>query len=154
MRALVFILFWRQPDLNFRLTETKTQFAVVLFGLVVYVVIPISSFFGYGDSYLSSSLYSGNVSQAIMELDNPSFEKLPQTLRSHIALINGVYILNFTTWSYGELNVPLYPEPYIFKVVGNNVCDLVDRQGAILQINERSTLFRKSYINSYTCENL
>jgi hypothetical protein len=102
MVAFVFILFWRTPDNPSLLQALRPTGAFQAAVLILFAFMPSFSFFGLWDSYLSSSLYSGNTKEAyVWTLD----EAGPTASRSIIGL------------SMEVMNVPAYPKERVFKNV-------------------------------------
>jgi len=89
----------------------------VLFGL-----LPALSFAGAWDSYLSAALYSGNADQAVIYLSAQAIQRLPSEIRPHVWQESAPYFLDINRWAFGELNVPVYPEPRVFRKVAERVC--------------------------------
>jgi hypothetical protein len=113
MVLFAFILFWQPADNPSllevllpwrRLSEVNLTLGLAFRALVValFALMPILSFFGLWDSYLSASLYSGNI-------------KL-----GHVFTWNGSKWIdtNITAdFPMKALNVPAYPEDRIYKNV-------------------------------------
>jgi hypothetical protein len=107
MSAFVVILFWRAPDEPSPLTilvpgrNFSLGFALRATVLVLFAFMPLFSFFGLWDSYLSSSLYSGASKRGyVLEWDGSDWQ--------------GTGIANLAVQ---ELNTPAYPEKRVFKSV-------------------------------------
>ena len=107
MSAFVVILFWRAPDEPSPLTilDPGRNFspgsALRATVLVLFAFMPLFSFFGLWDSYLSSSLYSGASKRGyVLEWNGSDWQ--------------GTVIGNLAVQ---ELNTPAYPEERIFKSV-------------------------------------
>jgi hypothetical protein len=107
MSAFVVILFWRAPDEPSPLTllgpgrNLSPGSALRATVLVLFAFMPLFSFFGLWDSYLSSSLYSGANKRAyVLEWDGSDWQ--------------GTGIGNLAVQ---ELNTPAYPEERVFKSV-------------------------------------
>ncbi len=108
MVALVLVLFWQPPDepspssilVPYR-NLFSPGFALRVAVLVLFAFMPLFSFFGLWDSYLSSSLYSGASKRAyVMEWDGSDW----QTTR-------------IGDLAERELNAPAYPEERVFQSV-------------------------------------
>ncbi|CAA9466651.1 MAG: hypothetical protein AVDCRST_MAG28-4165, partial [uncultured Rubrobacteraceae bacterium] len=127
MVAFVFVLFWRAPDepspwniLVPGRNYFSTGFALRAAVLVLFALMPLFSFFGLWDSYLSSSLYSGATKQGhVMEWDGSDW----QTTRIGDLAVQ-------------ELNVPAYPEERVLKsVFTQRWCEAqTDYQGVVLRV--------------------
>jgi hypothetical protein len=107
MIAFVFILFWQPADnprpkdilLPRQSFSIGTSFRVCV--LILFAFMPLFSFFGLWDSYLSASLYSGNVKNAKVLTWNGS----------------AWTSTSIQDLSIKETGVPPYPEEYVFKTV-------------------------------------
>jgi hypothetical protein len=66
MASFVVILFWRDREFSASevLLPRKLSFQIVV--IVLFGVMPLFSFFGLWDSYLSAALFSGNVPNAVI----------------------------------------------------------------------------------------
>jgi hypothetical protein len=74
--------------------------------LLLFGIMPLLSFFGWWDAYLSAALYSGNTMDATIEVSNSIAEELPAEVRDNYMVGNE---LDLFGWSMDELNVPPYP---------------------------------------------
>jgi hypothetical protein len=125
MVVFVGLLFWRERDASARdllLPRPALQRAVVL----LFGVLPALSFAGLWDSYLSAALYSGNTHQAVIYMNPSTIQTLPRAIHSHIWRRTEPFFLDINRWAYGELNVPAYPEPRVYRVVAERVCQWGD----------------------------
>jgi hypothetical protein len=121
MILFAWILFWRDSKTGTgQIVTLKNRFHAVV--LLLFGVLPAFSLVGLWDSYLSLALFSGNTQQAVIYLDNPVIDQIPAPIRPHIWQENEPYFLDINRWSYGELNVPVYPEPRIYRAVARQIC--------------------------------
>lgn len=121
MGAFVVILFRRD-----RVSGAREIFAVRnglhAVVLLLFAILPALSFFDLWDSYLSSALYSGNTDQAVIYVSPEVIDRLPAATRPHIWQTTQPFFLDINRWSYAELNVPVYPEPRVYRRVAAQVC--------------------------------
>ena len=68
---------------------------------ILFAFMPLLSFWGWWDSYLSASLYSGNTKQGVMVTRNPHGTEPTTTKRLVV--------------SVDRLNVPSYPEGEVLE---------------------------------------
>ena len=69
------------------------------------------------------ALYAGNKNDANLYFSDTVDDKLPEQIEQYTNEENpNLYKLNVTRWSEGEMNVPAYPEPRIFKNVARAIC--------------------------------
>lgn len=121
MIVLVIMLFWRDSATSARdlvLPRPLFQRAIV----VVFGILPALSFAGLWDAYLSFALYSGNTYQAVMYMSPATVYALPPEIRPAIWQQTPPFFLDINRWAYQELNVPAYPEPRVYRVVADRVC--------------------------------
>ena len=131
MVAFVFILFWRPPDSPSTLAILKpasrlslgTGFRAAV--LVLFALMPLFSFFGLWDSYLSSSLYSGNTKEGYILTYEAS----------------GLESTSVSDLSMREMNVPAYPEERVFKEVFASLCEGARLPEPILRVRGTPDIF-------------
>lgn len=76
-----------------------------------------------GSAGLSGALYSANVQEAMMLVSPAVKDRLPGDIRRHVRTNRaGLDVLVFADWSLGELGVPPYPEPRVYRSVARAVC--------------------------------
>ena len=155
MALSVVILFWQDKQTGSRniLAVNNAFHALVL---LFFAVLPAFSFVDRWDSYLSSALYSGNTDQAVIYVSPSVIDHLPAAIRPHIWQSSQPFFLDINRWAYGELNVPVYPEPRIYRRVAEQICTLAGNSSDIrLRILKKPNPFsglRKS--EYYDCDHL
>jgi hypothetical protein len=154
MALSVIIIFRNNNELNVaRVLASKQAFQILI--LILFGLLPALSVIDSWDSYLSSALYSGNTYQGVVLIDPAAFDRLPATLRPYVWQQSDPWFLDLNRWSYGELNVPIYPEPRIFRTVAAHVCDYAHTPGVRLELKGKPDLFtgvRESQY--YDCDHL
>jgi hypothetical protein len=126
MAALAPLLFWTgEPTAASVLLPRRAGVhaaAVALFG-----VLPVLSFSGHWDAYLSGALYSGNLKAGALAVSDGVGARLPDPVRRHVTRNRtGGNVLDIWEWSMGELAVPSYPQDRVFRAVARDVCRLAD----------------------------
>lgn len=92
-------------------------------GICFYIVItlmlifPFFSFLNKYDSYLSSSLYSGNTHGCRIILSDNAYRKLPYYIRNFVTTDADYNILQVKKWALSELHAPCIPEYRAFETV-------------------------------------
>lgn len=129
---------------------------IELIFIALFLVLPIFSFFGKWDYYLSFNLYSGKNEIFYIAVEEGEIKNLVPDLRETFVQIKGLEggeIIDINKWSFNELNVPIPPEKRIFKRIANNFCDwgIPNEKIMFLEI-EKST--QNGNIQSYSCEDL
>ncbi len=129
LMAMVVVLFWRSdtslvPVFSYwRAANTSGRLSIML--AVLCAVLPVLSFRGWWDMYLSGALYSGNSVIGVVRVDGGVYERLPEVVKRQVfAMKSGEQMLPLFEWSMADLNVPPYPEPRVFKQVARAVCKL------------------------------
>ncbi|GLR86458.1 hypothetical protein [Bradyrhizobium iriomotense] len=129
---------WRDVVWNVR--DFRHGAAVALFA-----VLPALSFFNLWDSYLSSALYSGNLTEAQIYLSDLGAASTPSSVRSHLVhTSDNTNVLNLQRWAIEDLNVTPYAETRVFKAVARGLCGtLRDRNQLVLVVKEQRMFFSR-----------
>jgi len=106
-------------------------YAVLLFMLI----LPFFSLANKWPSYLSSSLYSGNTSNAYIYVSDEACNKLPLYIQ-HFVHRRGHNdnLLSVKYWCMTELRTPCFPERAVFERVRQYVQDLAQSPPAAVEI--------------------
>ena len=140
MAFMVLILFWQNKESTARqiLVPRRVFHTLVL---ILFAILPALNLFGLWDSYLSSALYSGNNHRGVIYINRPVMDRLPVTLHQYVWTDAQPMFLDTTLWSYGELNVPVYPEPRVFRRITQRVCTYAEQPNDVqLGLRERPKL--------------
>lgn len=159
MILLVSILYWDHGMFYPRLKDINKRMAIIIFIICVFmIVLPITSFWGVWDSYLSFSLYSSNTTYASLYFSKNVKNRLPFQLQHYIfpSPVYEPYRIGFSTWSLDELNVPSYPEERAYKQLARNLCIYSSGNNDIFLVITSKRTFpsfsRKSIV--YSCSSL
>lgn len=144
-------LFWRsdasarQAFAGWRAGSARVRAALSV--VVLCAVLPALSFRGWWDMYLSGALYSGNTAVAVVRVGKRVYEGLPPSAKRQVFTTrNGERMLPLFEWSMGEMNVPPYPEPRVFRQVAREVCKSTDdKSQAELIMRGRTAALDGSY---------
>lgn len=135
MMALNVALFVRTRDVKLRHIVWPRGFLFGRVVLVLFGVMPLFSFFGWWDSYLSAALYSGNTLKARIEVGDAVAKKLPAEVRENHLYGSRVSLSN---WSIEELNVPPYPARRVYRAIARRLAALDNSPDAVtLDVEER-----------------
>jgi uncharacterized membrane protein YphA (DoxX/SURF4 family) len=147
MIALVLLLFGPAVE------ESRGRPAVPV---LLFCLLPALSFVDCWDGYLSFSLYSGNNNAATIYLSDAAADRLPDRVQEFVEVPDsGPDELSLSDWSYGELRVPPYAEPRVFREIGRQVCALAGSPADMkLVIDRKSTLLLGRREESYDCRAL
>lgn len=111
--------------------------ALVLFGLM-----PAFSLFGLWGQYLSSALYSGNLSRAEFAVSERVAGRLPPRVRSKLRPAAEGFMLDVNHWSYAELNVPAYPSEKVYARAAAALCGFAESPSDVrLEVKTPPRLF-------------
>ena len=156
MICFLLILFWKQPfpAANiFRPHGLKFRMAV----LALFCVAPALSFFDLWDEYLSYSLYAGRRNEPSIYVTNAFADRLPKELLRYVYVSDtrGINHFDLLEWSVNELNVPIYPEPRIYKAVARRLCSYERAPGEVkLVVRRTRVLFSPDREATYDCPSL
>ncbi|QYJ67863.1 hypothetical protein [Flavobacterium litorale] len=112
---LLYLLFIRETKPEYNLIAiTKKRNVIILF---FWGILPILSFVGCWQQYLSSNLYSGNTFKMdICFDDKKTSEQFSEYLsKGKNSVCNGKTRLSVLHWAYTEMNVTSYPEVWYYK---------------------------------------
>ena len=152
MMALLFLLFWK-TDFSFRQVVWANPFRLQKVVLVLFAVLPLLSFFGWWDSYLSASLYSANIPMAYIWMSPTVKRQLPLQIQRYVKKQpGGNDLLKVQDWALTELNVPPYPAVRAYRTIGAALCHYSHNSPDIsLVIHEKDTLLQQGPSLPDTC---
>ena len=148
---MVVVLFWRNDNsiglLFSHWHARRAGMRVSLIVVALYAVLPILSFWGWWDLYLSGALYSGNTPVAVVSVDNGIYEKLAPATRDKVFVTrSGKRMLPLYEWSIAELNVPPYPELRTYLQLTRELCRFAENKSqAELIVKTRPAILDGSY---------
>ena len=123
--------------------------------ILLFAVLPGLSFFNLWDSYLSSALYSGNLTEAQIYLSDAGKTELPAAIASRLVHTSpDTNVLNLQRWAIENLNVTPYPETRVYKAIARQVCGaLRDPAQLVLIVREQRMFFTRPE-QGYRCSEL
>jgi hypothetical protein len=121
MPALVVVLFPRAASAGAWVALRKAKWSLAVVAL--FWLLPVLSFFGKWDSYLSFSLYTGHLTKADVFISAGLRERLPPQLHEFIVptptpyneQLQGPYVVLVELWADKTLRVPPYPEARAYR---------------------------------------
>jgi predicted DCC family thiol-disulfide oxidoreductase YuxK/uncharacterized membrane protein YphA (DoxX/SURF4 family) len=113
--------------------------------LVLFAIMPFLSFFNLWDSYLSSALYSGNLTEATIYASDKGRDSLPANLKPYLVHTSpNTNVLNIQRWAIEDLNVLPYPETRVYKEIAKAVCERSqDQADFVLLVHEQRMFWSK-----------
>ncbi len=134
---MAFALFFQNPSPIFPVVW-RTSLGIVVSILVG--VMPVFSYFGLWDNYLSASLYSGKSREGFILLTPAGADHVPLALQPLIQRTPDRIGLALSPWAMADINVPPYPEERVFVAVAKGLVDRgIPRQGMTLVVTDRSS---------------
>lgn len=156
MICFVLILYWREPAIEFRdiLLGRNSRFHKLV--LLFFVIAPALSFFNLWDHYLSSALYAGNRNSARIYVTDSMADRLPDAIQQHTTVEAGSEMdeIELYEWSMGELNVPPYPEPRIYRNIARHLCAYAQKSSDVTLVIQRRRVLAGGGDSVYTCATL
>lgn len=154
MFLLVLVLFYKTNDFSWDFAR-KGKHVLLTFSIgLLFVFLPVLSFFDRYDSYPSFALYSGNIDQGFIRLSGATVEKLPGEVRQYAVPIGDHYRLYISKWSYGVMNVPAYPEERIYKNVAESLCIYEMNTAGMWLVIKEFPSFHERTEKTFTCSEL
>jgi hypothetical protein len=139
------LLFSGATEFSWREVVWRGREPVHVAAVVVFAMLPFLSFFNLWDSYLSSALYSGNLTEAQIYLTDAGKASLPPAIRSRAVQTSpDTNVLSLQRWAVEDLNVTPYPETRVYKDIARAVCgELRDPTQLVLIVREQRMFFSR-----------
>ena len=148
---LIVIILFRRSDTSIRrafaMRGANMPGRVVQALAVACVVLPVLSFCGLWDAYLSGALYSGNTAVGVVRVEGEVYERLPDAAKRQVFTTKrDERMLPLFEWAMSELNVPPYPEPRVYRQIARQICKLAgDDSHVELIVKETPAIVSGSY---------
>ena len=119
--------------------------------LVLFGVMPALSFVDLWDSYLSWTLYSGNVRDAVIRVGGSA--QVPPSLQRFVRARRDGRVLDVFAWSVHTVGLEPYPEPRVYRALGRHVCRMVADTATVDLVIEGkpASLSGRREMTSYSC---
>ena len=151
MIVLLFLLFW-QAEATPAVILWRNPIPLQKLVLLLFGLMPCLSFFGLWDSYLSASLYSGNIPVGNIFIGQTIKPDLPAPIQKRMIAFPTVDVLRIQDWSLAELNVPPYPAMRAYRTVAAEICKYSHNSPDVtLIVHEKDTLLGKGALVHDTC---
>jgi hypothetical protein len=149
------VLFAGAPEFSWRDIVRRRHDPGHIAAVILFAVLPAFSFFNLWDSYLSSALYSGNLTEAQIYLSDAGALSLPAAVRSRLVRTSpDTNVLNLQRWAIEDLNVTPYPETRIYKAIAKSVCARLSDPGQLVLIVREQRMFFSRPETGYRCVEL
>jgi hypothetical protein len=112
--SMVFVLFFSVRVSFGDFIKRQRHNVLAWFVLCIFWIMPAGNLFGITDHYLSWSLYSGRVSEAVLIGNQEALLTLSPTARDGR--------LTFQSWTVADINLVPYPEERVFLSVFESIC--------------------------------
>jgi hypothetical protein len=160
--VLIVLTLFRHGDASIRRAfavrgASSMSVRVVQVLAVACTVLPVLSFWGFWDAYLSGALYSGNTAVAVVRVEGETYERLPGAAKRQVfETKSGERMLPLFEWAMSELNVPPYPEPRVYRQIARQVCKLAGDESRVeLMVKETPAILDGSYkVTRMNCQQL
>jgi hypothetical protein len=149
------LLFSNAPEFSWRDIVWSGRNPGHMVAIILFAILPGLSFFNCWDSYLSSALYSGNLTEALIYVSDAGKASLPLAIASRLVRTSpDTNVLNLQRWAMEDLNVTPYPETRVYKAIAGRVCsDMGDPSQLVLVVREQRMFFSRPEIG-YRCTEL
>jgi uncharacterized membrane protein YphA (DoxX/SURF4 family) len=122
---------------------------------VLFAVMPLLSFFNLWDSFLSSALYSGNLTEAIIYATDQGRDSLPTGIGALLVHTSpNTNVLNIQRWAFEDLNTTPYPETRVFKEIARALCKQTRYPQDLILVVHEQRLFFSMPETGYRCWDL
>ena len=155
MAVFDILLFAGAPEFSWREVVSNWRDPCYAAPVLLFAILPALSFFNLWDSYLSSALYSGNLTEAQIYLSDAGKASLPAPIRARLVRTSpDTNVLNLQRWAIEELDVTPYPETRVDRAIAKSIChDLRDPAQLVLIVREQRMFFSRPEIG-YRCLDL
>jgi len=155
MAVFDILLFADTDDVSARAIVWSDGSPAHVAAVVLFVAMPLLSFFNLWDSYLSSALYSGNVTEAQIYTSDAGKAALPEAIARHLVHTSAdTNVINMQRWAFEDLGVSPYPEARVFRSIARSVCgQMADRAQLVLIVKEERLFFSRPEMG-YRCRDL
>jgi predicted DCC family thiol-disulfide oxidoreductase YuxK len=149
------VLFSGKEAFSFRdiMWSGRRPYHAVAF--MMFVILPLGSFFNLWDSFLSSALYSGNLTEATIYATDKGRDSLPAGIRAYLVHTSpNTNVLNIQRWAIEDLNVTPYPETRVYKLIAKALCQQTPYPEDIALLVHEQRMFFSRPEAGYRCWDL
>jgi hypothetical protein len=118
----------------------------------LFLLLPILSFFNLWDSLMSSAIYSGNLTEAIIYASDAGASALPAAVgRYAVHTSPDTNVLNIQRWAIEDVDVPPYSETRVFKAIAKSLCGQLRDPGQLVLVVREQRMFFSRPETTYRC---
>jgi predicted DCC family thiol-disulfide oxidoreductase YuxK len=152
MAGLDILLFTSDQDFSLRDVFWTNRYPYHACVLILFAILPFLSFFNLWDSYLSSALYAGNLTEAFIYTTDRSKASIPESIRAYFVHTSpDTNVLNFQQWAVEDLNVTPYPETRVYRQIAKSVCASTPYPTDVILLVREQRLFLSKPETGYRC---
>ncbi len=155
MIALVWLSCYHQKNRLslWRPAQPRLRMATLALAMLVWVM-PVLNLKEQWDAYLSFNLYTERISHLYVGLRMDALKKSDPRLSAYYgegSLIAEGKVIDVTAWAFGELHVPVYPAPRVFRAIGRHFCKSGVNPDEIMLVTYRRP-FREGHYEAFSCK--
>jgi len=151
MIGFICLLFGGTTGLHLRLAWSARPVLLRRAVVVAVGILPALNFVGLWDHDLSWALYSGGLPEATVYMDQAVLPCLPAGVRAHIKLEGDAAVLEVWDWAIEALNVPPYPERWVYRRIADELCTCDPKGGLIVFDIWDWARWRPTEVEEYEC---
>jgi predicted DCC family thiol-disulfide oxidoreductase YuxK len=154
MAAFDIVLFARADttarDILWPPSETAWRYRVIV--LVLFAILPAASFLNAWDSELSSALYSGNLTEGILYVNDRGAAALPLVIARYATRTSAnTHVINLQRWAISELGVIPYAEMRTFRALARDICAYMPEPADLVLTVREQRMWNSRPEMSFTC---
>jgi len=155
MAILDLLLFTSRQKFSLREIFWTERNSYHFFVFVLFAVLPFLSFLNLWDSYLSSALYSGNLTEATIYATDRGRDSLPAHIRAYFVYTSpDTNVLSIQEWAIEDLNVTPYPETRVYKAIAKGVCSRSQYPADLVLLIREQRMFWSRPETGFRCSDL
>jgi len=150
MLGFIWLLF-TSPRGNFRPAWSSRPALLRRLALIAFAVLPAFNVVGLWDFYLSWSLSSGVKVFGTIHVDDAALGCLPESVRRQVKTVDGANVISVWDWALDVLNVPPYPERWVYRRLRDQLCVCDPRRDLIAFEIWAPARWRETEPETYRC---
>lgn len=152
MAVLDVVLFTGEPDFSWRDVVWSGRHAYHAAAIVIFIGLPLLSFFDLWDSYLSAALYSGNLTEGLIYLNDRGRDSAPERAKKYLVhTADDTNVISIQRWAIEDLNTTPYPEARVYKKIARSLCLRLRNPADLVLLVREQRLFNSKPETGYRC---